>query len=40
MVDDFDYIGVRFNFNGKFAKNKKKLSDQARKAMFSLMKKI
>ena len=39
VVDDFDYLGVRYNFNGKFAKNKKRLIDQARKAMFSLMKK-
>lgn len=39
VVDDFDYLGVRYNFNGKFAKNKKRLIDQARKAMFFLMKK-
>ena len=39
VVDDFDYLGVRYNFNGKFAKNKKRLIDQARKALFSLMKK-
>ena len=40
VVDDFDYLGVRYNFNGKFAKNKKRLIDQARKAMFSLMRKL
>ena len=35
VVDDFDYLGVRYSFNGKIAKNKKRLIDQARKAVFS-----
>ena len=39
-VDDFSYLGVKFNFNGKFSKTKKFLTDQARKAMFSVMTKI
>jgi hypothetical protein len=34
-VDDFSYLGALFNFNGKFNKTKKHLTDQARKAMFS-----
>ncbi len=39
IVDDFGYLGVQFNYNGKFHKTKKHLCDQARKAMFSLVKK-
>ena len=39
-VDDFSYLGVIFNFNGKFNKTKKHLTDQARKAMFSILTKI
>ena len=39
MVDDFSYLGVKFNYNGKFNKTKKYLCDQARKAMFSVLKK-
>ena len=38
VVDDFDYLGVRYNF--QVAKNKKRSIDQVRKAMFSLMKKF
>ena len=36
VVEDFDYLGVRYNFNGKFAKNKKRLIDQAKKPCFLL----
>ncbi len=39
VVDDFSYLGIKFNFNGKFAKTKKHLVDQARKAIFSVVKK-
>ena len=39
-VDDFSYLGVMFNYNGKFGKTKKHLTDQARKAMFSVMTKV
>ena len=37
IVDDFSYLGIKFNYNGKFGKTKKHLVDQARKAMFSLI---
>ena len=39
IVDDFSYLGIKFNYNGKFGKTKKYLADQVRKAMFSLVKK-
>ena len=39
IVDDFSYLGIKFNYNGKFGKTKKHLADQARKAMFFLVKK-
>ena len=32
-------MGIKFNYNGKFGKTKKHLVDQARKAMFSLVRK-
>ena len=32
-------MGIKFNYNGKFGKTKKHLVDQARKAMFSLIRK-
>ena len=38
-MDDFSYLGIKFNYNGKFGKTKKHLVDQARKAMFSLVRK-
>ena len=38
-MDDFSYLGIKFNYNGKFGKTKKHLVDQARKAMFSLLRK-
>ena len=36
-VDEFKYLGVIFTRNGKFAKCKKRLYDQASKAMFKLL---
>ena len=39
ILEDFTYLGIKFNFNGKFDKAKKHLCDQARKAMFSVLKK-
>ena len=39
IVDDFSYLGIKFNYNGKFGKTKKHLVDKARKAMFSLVRK-
>ena len=39
IVEEFVYLGVLFSFNGKFAKTKKRLIVQARKAMFALIKK-
>ena len=38
-VDDFSYLGIKFNYNGKFIKTMKYLCGQARKAMFSVLKK-
>ena len=35
----FSYLGIKFNYNGKVGKTKKHLVDQARKAMFSLIRK-
>ena len=40
IVNEFKYLGILFARSGKFFKNKKYLSEQARKAMFSLLKKI
>ena len=39
IVEEFVYLGVLFTYNGKFNKTKKRLLDQARKAMFSLIQK-
>ncbi|XP_071139805.1 uncharacterized protein [Mytilus edulis] len=39
IVDDFTYLGIIFASNGSFCKNKERLVCQARKAMFSIMKK-
>jgi hypothetical protein len=39
-VESFAYLGVLFNFNGKFVKAKKKLVDKARRAMFFVFKKL
>jgi len=39
LIDNFAYLGVQFSFNGKFLKTKKKLLDQALKAMYSVLQK-
>jgi len=39
IVEDFSYLGIKFNYNGRLNKTTKHLSDQARKAMFSVLKK-
>ena len=39
IVDNFSYLGICFNYNAKFSKTKKLLCDQARKAMYSILKK-
>ena len=36
IVDEFDYLGMMFNYNGKFAKTQKHASEQGRKALFSI----
>ena len=38
-MDDFSYLGIKFNYNGKYGKTKKHQVDQAKKAMFSLVRK-
>ena len=38
-VSFFKYLGITFNFNGKFNKGIKELKDQGRRAMFSLLQK-
>ena len=37
VVDDYVYLGVKFNYNGSFTKAMEKQIDQARKAMFSML---
>ena len=37
VVDDYVYLGVKFNYNGCFTKAIEKQIDQARKAMFSMI---
>lgn len=37
--DSFVYLGTMFSYNGHFTKNNQRLFDQARKAMFSVLKK-
>ena len=39
IVDSFKYLGIMFKYNGKFDECKKRLYDQASKAMFSLLSK-
>ena len=39
IVEDFPYLGILFNYNGNFSKAKKRLVDQARRAMFSVIQK-
>ena len=37
VVNDYTYLGICFNYNGKLIKAEKKLYDQASKAMYSLI---
>jgi hypothetical protein len=37
MFFDYSYLGVTFSFNGKFNLAKKRLRDQASKAMYSVV---
>ena len=36
VVDQFTYLGILLNFNGKFFTAQKQLASQGRKAMFAL----
>ena len=38
--DDYNYLGLLFSYNGNFYKARKKLVDQAQKALYSLYKQI
>ena len=38
IVDDYLYLGIKFNYNGKFTKAKQHVFQQASKAMFALLK--
>jgi hypothetical protein len=38
--DDYNYLGLLFNYNGNFYKARTKLVDQAQKALYSLYKQI
>lgn len=38
--DDYNYLGLLFNYNGNFYKARKKLVDQAQKPLYSLYKQI
>lgn len=40
VVDSYPYLGLHFNYNGKFNVAKKKLYEKATRAMFSVMKRI
>ena len=40
VVDDYVYLGTKFNFNGKFFKAKTKQVTQAKKASFNLLKRV
>ena len=37
--DSFVYLGTMFSYNGQFSKNNIRLFDQARKAMFAVLRK-
>ena len=40
VVDDFVYLGVKLNYNGRFKKAISKQVSQAKRAMFSVLSKI
>ena len=39
IEDGFVYLGTLFSYNGRFIQNTQRLADQARKAMFSVLRK-
>ena len=39
-VDSYSYLGLLFNFNGSFCAGRKKITDQANKAMYALNHKL
>jgi len=39
IVDSYTYLGIVFNYNGRFNVTKKKLTEQSLKAMYSIFKK-
>ena len=38
IVEEFNYLGVLLNYNGKFRKTQQKVAEQGRKALFAIMK--
>jgi hypothetical protein len=40
IVNTFNYLGMLFNFNGKFSKTQKHIADQGRKALFAITSKL
>ena len=40
IVQEFKYLGVIFNYNGSFVKNRKHVYEQAQRAMFSLLRQL
>ena len=40
IVDEFNYLGLLLNYNGKFTKAQQQLADQGRKAIFSISSKL
>jgi hypothetical protein len=40
LQDSYSYLGVIFNYNGDFCTARKKLLDQANKALYALYRKI
>ena len=40
VQDSYTYLGLTFNYNGSFVKARKKLVDQAKKALYALYKKL
>jgi hypothetical protein len=40
LQDSYSYLGVIFNYNGNFCTARKKLLDQANKALYALYRKI
>lgn len=39
VCDDYDYLGVKINYNGKFSKAQQMLYEKGNRAMFSILKK-